>query len=200
MPLPTLALRPAALCLGLLCSVSGYASDEYADFISLHVGSTGSSTQDFGTSGSVDLASGSSLSLAYGFEEKDLRVLLELNQTQMDVTLNDTGSLTSYSLFYNVYWAPDFNYDLSALVGAGVGYSQNDVKGLRIGTQETDLSDTGWSAKLSLGVEYSINRDFAVNLMFHQWITDALEDDTQANSRIDALDHTEFALGGSYRF
>ncbi len=180
----------------LLCTPvpQALASDEYVDFLTLQLGQANSATLDLNTGKSLDAASGDVLGIGYGFEENDVRVLIELNQTQANVGSN--SELTAHNIMYNAYWAPDFTYDISLLIGGGVGYSQWNLKT----PGQKSLKDAGWSAKLSLGGEYNINSRFAVNVFFNQWLTDEIADDAYTAFSVDSYNHSDLVFGAIYRY
>ena len=204
-------LQRAVVILGglsLASSLTCWANDAYTDFVSIKIGNADSGVSKITSpagSGELDVSAGQSVTLGYGFQESQLRILLELNHATRDAQIvspvASDGSVASTTVFYNVFWVPTFKYDISAIVGGGIGYSQHKIDDLAgAGNTLVSLEDTGWSAKFALGVEYSPLPVLGVHLMYENILTDKISDKDVVGWQVADLDHSELSLGVLYRF
>jgi len=185
-----------------------WAGGKYEEFLSLHLGSTSATQLDAQAGSSIDaldMSSGQSMSLGYGLQENYWRILLQLNQTTADVKVAGTddgaGTLTSTAIMYNVYWVPEIDYGISAIVGAGVGYANQDIKNVTVAANKAEsISSGGWSAKMALGVEYRACKEASIQLVFENWLTDAVQDDKVPGWSVKDVGHQEISIGALYRF
>lgn len=190
-------------------SLTCWANDAYTDFVLLKVGNAEGATSKVSASGvntELEVSAGQSVTLGYGFQENHLRIVVELNYLDRDAQFasapSESGSVASTSAYYNVFWVPTFKYNLAAIVGGGVGYSQHKIKDLvAVDNEAVALEDTGWSAKVALGVEYSPLANLGVQLLYENILTDKVNDKKDApNWTLADLDHSELSLGVLYRF
>lgn len=130
------------------------------------------------------------LSLGWGVQHKQARFVLEYYHATTD-TSDGSTELATDALYYSGYWLPTLYRGVKGVLGAGLGYAQQDASGA------IDGKEGDFSYKLSVGLEYQVFPRLSVYGVFEQLNLGDMRDETAI---ITGTEQQRLALGVNYYF